>query len=292
VTSPWRILDFCDFHGRVTAGKGFLKADGQSVALVDIAVVLIGVDVDLHSSVFDRAAAFSFPILHCDWRNVPIAVTWPWSTNTRVAARHLAQAEMEAPKQKNAWMRIVKAKIAGQSFNLRNDREGSLYLTNLVSKVRSGDPSNCEGQAARYYWRRLYNDKAFRRIPGSLSSVNGMLDYGYTILRGTVVRSILSAGLWPTLGVWHRNRSNVFALADDLIEPFRPAVDAVVAKIVLRTTTLDREGKRDLVQVLDSSFTPSGYTVTTELNRIAQNFARYAEGIDRVLEVPKFSHEA
>ena len=217
------------------------------------------------------------------------AYTRAWSTNTRVAARHIAQAEMEIPRQKNAWMRIVKAKIAGQAFNLRNDHESLEYLTSLVSKVRSGDPTNCEGQAARFYWRRLYNDKNFRRTPGLSSSINGMLDYGYTILRGGIARSILSAGLWPTLGVWHRNRSNVFALADDLIEPFRPAVDSVVAKIAFRTDTLDREGKRELAKVLDLSFTTDGYTVSTELNRIAQNFARYAEGVDKVLEVPKFN---
>lgn len=283
LSSPWRILDFTSYHGRVTAGKGSLQAAGQEVPLVDIAVVLVGVDVDLHSSVFDRAAAFGFPLLHCDWKGVPSSATLPWSTNTRVAARHIAQAEMELPRRKNAWMRIVRAKISGQAFNLRSDSEGSSYLVELSKRVRSGDPANCEGQAARYYWRRFFEDSTFRRVTQSRSSLNGMLDYGYTILGGGVVRSVVSAGLWPTLGVWHRNRGNVFALADDFIEPFRPAVDALVADLCRQGESLDVPSKRVLAAVLDSSFTERGYTVGTEINRLAQNFARYAEGLERAL---------
>ena len=291
LSTPWRILDFTSYHGRVTAGKGSLQAGGKEVPLADISVVIVGVDVDLHSSVFDRAAAFGFPILHCDWKGVPCSATWPWSTHTRVAARHISQSEMEIPRRKNAWMRIVRAKILGQAFNLRSDPESASYLLELSKRVRSGDPSNCEGQAARYYWRRFFEDSTFRRVTQSRNSLNGMLDYGYTILRGGVVRSLVSAGLWPTLGVWHRNRGNVFALADDFVEPFRPAVDALVEGLCHQGASLDVTAKRALSAVLDNSFTERGYTVGTEINRLAQNFSRYAEGLERVLEVPSYGSE-
>ncbi|WP_343211497.1 MULTISPECIES: CRISPR-associated endonuclease Cas1 [Bartonella] len=32
----------------------------------------------------------------------------------------------------------------------------------------------------------------------------------------------------PTLGVFHSHRANAFALADDLMEPYRPFVDRLV----------------------------------------------------------------
>ena len=37
-------------------------------------------------------------------------------------------------------------------------------------------------------------------------------------------------GLHPSLGIHHHNRYNAFCLADDLMEPFRPAVDRAVAE--------------------------------------------------------------
>ena len=43
--------------------------------------------------------------------------------------------------------------------------------------------------------------------------------------RAAVARAIVAAGLIPSLGVFHKNRSNAFCLADDLLEPYRPLVD-------------------------------------------------------------------
>ncbi len=257
--------------------------------MVDIAVILVGIDVDLHSSVFDRAAAFGIPILHCDWKGVPTSATLPWSDNTRVAARHVAQASMELPRRKNAWMRIVRAKIRGQAVNLRPiGDESAKYLLDLAVRVRSGDPANCEGQAARYYWRRVFGDMAFRRVAGNRQGANGMLDYGYAILRGVTLRGVVSAGLWPSLGLWHHNRSNCFALVDDIIEPFRPVVDATVVTLLRQVSSLDRAGKHALSGVLDRPYSSDGYTVGTAIIHLAQNVARYIEGDIKVLEVPHF----
>ena len=47
-----------------------------------------------------------------------------------------------------------------------------------------------------------------------------------------MARSIVGAGLLPTLGIFHHNRYNAYCLADDLMEPYRPYVDKVVCKIL------------------------------------------------------------
>src|SRR3546814_17579700 len=64
---------------------------------------------------------------------------------------------------------------------------------------------------------------------------NALLNYGYTVMRASVARAVVAAGLHPTIGIQHSNRGNAFALADDLIEPFRPLVDALAE-------TMAREG--------------------------------------------------
>ena len=48
-----------------------------------------------------------------------------------------------------------------------------------------------------------------------------------------MARSIVGAGLLPCFGIHHANKLNQFNLVDDMIEPFRPFVDYVVAKLSL-----------------------------------------------------------
>lgn len=290
VSVPWQIIDLTSFSGTISAGKGALNVGVDIVPLADVSVILTGVSGSVHTSVFDRAVAFEIPILHCDWRGVPTSATLPWVNGSRVAARHRAQAALDVPRGKNAWMRMVKSKIKGQAVNLRSfDLEGYRHLSGLSLKVRSGDPSNLEGQAARFYWSRLFEDNSFRRVTRSRNEINGMLDYGYTIFRGASIRAIVSAGLWPSLGIWHRQRDNCFALADDLMEPFRPVVDAVVMRLAKDVTCLDSKSKKEIACALDLTFARKGYAVSSEMLRLAQQLARYIEGEISTLEVPVFS---
>ena len=57
---------------------------------------------------------------------------------------------------------------------------------------------------------------------------NPALNYGYAILRAATARALVAAGLLPTLGIHHHNRYNAYALADDIMEPYRPYVDIMV----------------------------------------------------------------
>src|SRR3546814_14584146 len=56
--------------------------------------------------------------------------------------------------------------------------------------------------------------------------------YGYTVVRSCVASSIIGAGLHPAIGPHHHNRLNGSALAHDLVEPFRPLVDALVRRMI------------------------------------------------------------
>lgn len=132
---------------------------------------------------------------------------------------------------KQMWRRLVAAKIRMQGSLLASlDIRGGEGLIQMAGRVGSGDTQNLEAQAARRYWPLLMG-KAFRRdadAPGA----NALLNYGYAIMRATCARAAVGAGLHPTIGIQHSNRGNAFALADDLVEPFRPIVDALVRRFV------------------------------------------------------------
>ena len=61
---------------------------------------------------------------------------------------------------------------------------------------------------------------------------NQMLNYGYTVLAALCHRGLLVHGLTPALGVKHAARYRSTPLVFDLMEPFRPLVDMMLAEFM------------------------------------------------------------
>lgn len=277
--SQWRVVDLLRYQGTIEVRRGRLVIDEQNVPLAETSCLLLGSGVRLDSSVLNVAAKNDVVVMSCDWRGVPIATSIGSAKNSRIGTRHRAQAALTMPRKKNAWKQVVKAKIQGQAHNLKLvSAEDSLGVVSLAKKVKSGDPQNVEARAAKSYWRVLFGDQGFVRRPALGAGKNALLDYGYGVLRAQVVRGVLSAGLIGALGIHHKNRSNAFALADDLIEPFRPAVDWIVVQMPDGADLEDRSNKHQLVDVLRLPFSGDGGTVATRISEIAQKFGQYCEG--------------
>jgi CRISP-associated protein Cas1 len=140
----------------------------------------------------------------------------------------------------------------------------------MARRVKSGDPENLEAQAARRYWPALFG-KDFRR-DRDLGGTNALLNYGYAIMRATVARAIVATGLHPTVGIQHSNHGNAFALADDLVEPFRPMVDEGI-------DTLDPTAKRRMARLIafDVRIGDESSPVSVAAQRLAQSLARSFE---------------
>lgn len=290
MAEQWRVLDLCGFEGDLCAvrgGVGVCPDEGAStvVSVAELAVVLVGMKVSLSAAVLHRLAEADVAVLFCDWRGIPEGGCYSWSDHGRVAARHRAQAEVSLPRKKNAWARLVRAKIEGQASVLENlEIRGGGELLALADQVRSGDPGNVEAQAARLYWSRTLGRGVGRQpAAGQLIGANACLDYGYSVLRGHLMRAVLAAGLAPALGVFHRGRGNAFALADDLIEPFRPAIDEVALQLPPTASPSDRGVKQVLVAAASQRFDSDGHGIPTVAEALAQSFGRYVEGdIDRL----------
>src|SRR5690606_21472617 len=124
-----------------------------------------------------------------------------------------SQVELKVTTRKRLWKQLVKHKINQQITTLEILDKNSKRIQRLYEKVKSGDPENCEAQAARQYWPLLLG-KDFRRKhdePG----INALLNYGYAIMRAMTARALVGAGLHPALGLHHRNQYNGLSLADD-----------------------------------------------------------------------------
>jgi CRISPR-associated protein Cas1 len=134
------------------------------------------------------------------------------------------QIAASMPFRKRLWQQLVRQKILNQSMTLaRVDPASALTLRAMARQTRSGDPSNVEARAARFYWSRLFAE--FRREGEDRR--NAMLNYGYAVLRAAIARSLVAHGFLPAIGIHHDGAQNPFNLADDVIEPFRPFADRV-----------------------------------------------------------------
>ncbi len=84
---------------------------------------------------------------------------------------------------------------------------------------------------------------------------NALLNYGYAVLLSVVMQRMLAIGIDPTFGIAHVPREKAVPLAYDLMEPFRPLVDAEVVECVRRqrgrdAVAVDRDARAALAEVM------------------------------------------
>lgn len=142
--------------------------------------------------------------------------------------KHQINASM--PLKKQLWQQTIKRKIKNQGILLNRITNKKNTFEFLESKVLSGDSSNMEAVAANFYWKSFFEHDFKRERFGSYP--NNFLNYGYAILRAATARALSGSGLLNTLGIHHKSKYNAFALADDIMEPFRPIVDEAVYLIM------------------------------------------------------------
>ena len=212
--------------------RGFLevRADGESkgqVALDDILAVIIAAPGNSISTVLiDQLAQRNIPLVLCGANYLPTSLVLPLQGHSRQFQIMQAQLLLSQPRRKRAWQQVVQAKIRNQAELLGRAGHNHQALLRLASKVRSGDPDNCEAQAARLYWRQLFGDD-FRR-DREAGGLNAALNYIYAVVRACVARGVSGVGLHPSLSLHHKNPQNPLNLVDDLMEPFRPIADYLV----------------------------------------------------------------
>lgn len=200
------------------------QEDGEvNLALEDIAsVVLESPQITLTSALIAACAEENIAIISCDETHTPNGLFLSFLPHSRQAGMVRAQMAWRKPFTKRLWQMIVRQKITNQAAALRLCGFEHARMLKLVAEVDSGDSKNCEAQAARLHFSVLF--ERFRRHAPDLP--NAALNYGYAVVRAAIARELVQFGFMPALGLYHCNELNAFNLADDLIEPFRPFVDA------------------------------------------------------------------
>jgi CRISPR-associated protein Cas1 len=288
-----RIVEIAEDGRHLSLHRGFMvvSAGGDEIGRVpldDIGVVVVnGHGSTCSNNLVVELARRGAGMVLCGANHSPVAWLWPVVGHHAQALRMRAQMEATRPLGKRLWQILVRAKILQQGAVLEALGRPGAGFGLMARQVASGDPVNLEAQAARRYWPLLFGDE-FRRDrerPGA----NGLLNYGYTILRSAMARAVVAAGLHPSLGIHHRNRANDMCLVDDLMEPFRPIVDLCVTRLVeAGTDAVTREAKTALAGVTAFDMrTAQGTTpLGVCLERLATSLGQSFESGKAALDLP------
>lgn len=266
-----------------------------TVPIEDIGVLMLdSPQIGITQPVISALLANDAVIISCNASHHPDGIMTPISGNALHSSILKVQLNASIPLCKQLWQQTVKEKILNQSALLEATGADPKPLQYWARKIRSGDPDNYEGRAAKHYWQRLFPlEFSFSREREGRPP-NNLLNYGYAILRASVARAVVSSGLHPAVGIHHKNQYNSFCLADDIMEPYRPYVDALVLKIVKSGESSDELSpafKKELLSILtsdvimDNERKPLMTALSTTTRSLVSCYAKEA----RTIKYPRYA---
>jgi CRISPR-associated protein Cas1 len=277
--------------------KNLLENKGElSFPIEDLGMIILdNPQINITHALIAELVNNNVVIVTCNESHHPHGLLLTLHSNTLQNERYREQIKASEPLKKQLWSQIIQQKIWNQAqvlkkINPKNDVE---YLIKLSKSVKSGDKDNREAVAATAYWSKLFHfiDNFIRNREGL--PPNNLLNYGYAILRATTARSIVEAGLLPTLGIHHHNRYNAYCLADDLMEAYRPYVDYMVYQIILKhgiVPELNKDIKTELLSInyIDCKVNGEISPLQIATMKTARSLQKCFEGKQRKLLLPEF----
>lgn len=259
-----------------------------TIPIEDVGVVVLdGRQLTITSGLMAALLENNCAIITCNEQHLPVGLEMPLMGNSIQNERFREQLDASEPLKKQMWQQTVISKILGQASILDEVGVESRNMRVWAKEVRSGDVENMEGRAAAYYWRNVFHNPHFVRGQEG-DPPNNLLNYGYAVVRALMARSLVAAGLLPTLGIHHHNRYNAYCLADDIMEPYRPFVDQKVLSMMKSYTDISEittNMKRDLLSLstidvnIEGHRSPLMIAMQTTANSVQKCFAGEARKI-------------
>lgn len=227
-------------------------------------------------------------VIFCDAKHLPCSMLLNLNSHHIQEELFKNQIHASEPLKKQLWQQTVKIKIRNQAEHLKLLNKPYEVLNFYESKVLSGDSDNREANASNHYWKHIFEFDFKRERFGEYP--NPFLNYGYIVLRAAVARALSGSGLLSTFGIHHHNKYNAFCLADDIMEPFRPLVDAKVIEILQNypDKELTVKIKAELLSVLTQTvyFEDDKSPLMVALTRTASSLQQCFSGAERKINYP------
>lgn len=217
------------------------------VHISEISVLMIeNTATSLTAALLSELMQQKVKVIFCDSKRNPESELIPYYGSYDCSLKWKKQIQWDPFYKEAVWTEIVTEKIRNQrNLLVRYDFPQAALLDSYISDIFWNDATNREGHAAKVYFNALFG-KAFSRAQEN--PVNAALNYGYSLLLSCFNREVVACGYHTELGLFHDNMFNPFNLSCDLMEPFRPLVDAMVFQE--EPKDFGKEEKRKMLEVL------------------------------------------
>lgn len=287
--------------GRLSVKNDQLVYDGsdglhRTFPVEDLGFVIIETgQISVTSSCLQHLADSNVALVVCDASHMPCSQMLPYAAHSTAQETMDAQFAASDAVQGRLWRQIIRRKINNQASLLKRlgHTDEFFRLNGMADSVKNRDAGNLEAQTARIYFRTLAPSPDFRRERDGIWP-NAALNYGYAILRAAMSRALVGSGLFCFRGIHHHNRYNAFALADDMMEPYRPFVDQYVlggeSPFDVPAEELTREMRARLLEMLtcDVRIGDVKRPLSIALTFTTASLARYYLGKADELALPEF----
>jgi CRISP-associated protein Cas1 len=266
----------------------------DTIPVEDIGMIVLDEQqITISQGLMAALLANNVAVITCNQSHHPTGMMLPLDGNNTQSRSFRFQIEASEPLRKQLWQQTVQAKIMNQAYILGGENPDKRLLY-LAQNVKSGDPENTEAQAAVYYWQRVFPESLQFRRNREGQAPNNLLNYGYAILRAITARALVCSGLLPTFGIHHRNQYNAYCLADDIMEPYRPFVDAMVIDMVKTENdyeTLSKALKTRLLSIptIDVTIKNERSPLMVAMSITTASLQRCFEGKTRKIIYPNFT---
>ena len=185
-----------------------------SVALEDLHnIVCMGANIRISTMAMTKLSEQEITMMMLDEKYKMISILTPVNANSRQAEILNKQIEFDITYQTEIWHKIIDTKIHNQVRVLSIlGLDGAEEIMHIAENMELNDEDRCEAYAAKTYFQYLHPGLNRRNE----DPFNSHLNYGYAIIRNTIIRELISTGLQPALGIHHCNPYNAFNLADDV----------------------------------------------------------------------------
>lgn len=266
----------------------------KSIPIEDLGfVILEHPQITTTSGLLTKLIQNKTAVITCDRQHLPNGFLQPLVGHSEQTERLRYQLNASHRLKTSLWEQTVISKIDNQANHFLFRGKNALRLKRYIKDIKANGFLNQEALAAAYYFQNLFDIDGFSRNNKGIAP-NNLLNYGYAILRAVTARALVSSGLLPSFGIFHSNKYNAFCLADDIMEPYRPFVDAVVYDIIetgCQIEDLNTNLKTQLLQIpaidviIDGRLSPLMNAMSRTTNSLYECFS----GTKRKILYPEFS---
>lgn len=229
---------------RIEKETGFLTIPLSDIHTIVIDNQMISITIPL----IVKCSEYNINLVVCSIEHMPKASVISFNGNYQAPLILKKQIMWDEITKQCLHKLLIKNKIENQTDLLKHYNKNSdaiAKMVELASSIEIGDVTNREGLTAKIYFRALFGSD-FKRFDDDV--INAGLNYGYSILRSQISKSIIAKGLNPSLGIIHKGANNFFNLSDDIIEVFRPIIDEYVYLNLVDALFLTKQNRIELIR--------------------------------------------